>query len=416
MATNPLIPLQGRGPASFSSVFDVFQNALLSAQRQKEAPLRQRLLDAQATAAEQQVAPDAIQSAREQRRLQSVVTAASRINALDTTEQKLSFAKRRRKNLIDAGIDTSDTDAYIEAVESGDIEGSERLIQGAIKLGVERGLIKGPAATERFEAVTDAEGNVIAQRNVLTNKVFSDPRAVEVGAGLTNVKEAAGGGFIGIDDNGESVFIPAPENKLTTGQAKSLEISPEKEADIFKREQGLRKEFSNLSKDFIAVRDAHTRVLRSAKDPSAAGDLALIFNYMKVLDPGSVVRESEFATAEGAQAAIGDLEEQGSVVPNFVKRRVAKLVEGTRLLPEQRQDFVDRSQALFEGQLRNQSELADAFNEISVRSKVNPENVVIDFTLEDQPQKKDTGLTKEQVLSMTPAQRKELLQKLKGAE
>ena len=48
-----------------------------------------------------------------------------------------------------------------------------------------------------------------------------------------------------------------------------------------------RKEFTGLKpvKDFSEVSFAFSRIVRSAADPSPAGDLALIFNFMKVLDP-----------------------------------------------------------------------------------------------------------------------------------
>ncbi|MEM8882399.1 MAG: hypothetical protein AAGC82_17565, partial [Pseudomonadota bacterium] len=65
----------------------------------------------------------------------------------------------------------------------------------------------------------------------------------------------------------------------------------------FSDRQGLRKEFIGQTtvKDFRKQAEAFGRIDASAFEPSPAGDLALIFNYMKVLDPGSVVRESEFA-------------------------------------------------------------------------------------------------------------------------
>ena len=65
------------------------------------------------------------------------------------------------------------------------------------------------------------------------------------------------------------------------------------DVDVTER-SALRKEFTGLQKikDFSKVSDAYTRVVESSRDPSAAGDLALIFNYMKVLDPGPEPRRS----------------------------------------------------------------------------------------------------------------------------
>ena len=65
-------------------------------------------------------------------------------------------------------------------------------------------------------------------------------------------------------------------------------------------EEGMRKEVSALSKDYFTVRDSEAKINAVASDPSAASDLALIFSFMKVLDPGSVVREQEFANAQNA--------------------------------------------------------------------------------------------------------------------
>jgi hypothetical protein len=102
---------------------------------------------------------------------------------------------------------------------------------------------------------------------------------------------------------------------------------------------------------------------------------------MKVLDPGSTVREGEFATAQGAVAALGRAEKEGTVVPNFVKSAIDKLTKGTILLPGQRKDFVDRSGALFQGQQQSQQQNIDRFKGIAQRSGANPANVVFEFKL-----------------------------------
>lgn len=106
-----------------------------------------------------------------------------------------------------------------------------------------------------------------------------------------------------------------------------------------KGESDLRKEFTGNAevKDFGKQASAFGRVIASAENPSAAGDLALIFNYMKVLDPGSTVREGEFATAQNAAG-----------VPGRVISLYNNLIKGERLNPEQRGDFVQRSRMLFQ--------------------------------------------------------------------
>lgn len=126
--------------------------------------------------------------------------------------------------------------------------------------------------------------------------------------------------------------------------------------DKFDQASKLREELRKADPDFRKIKDAYGRIQASAVDPSPAGDLALIFNYMKLLDPGSTVREGEFATAQGAMGALDRAEESGEMVPNFVKSAVQRLFEGTRLIPEQRADFLDRSERLYQSQ-------ENAFNE-----------------------------------------------------
>ena len=150
-----------------------------------------------------------------------------------------------------------------------------------------------------------------------------------------------------------------------------------------KQESGLRKEFDKASGEFIKVRDAHTRVLKAAEDPSGAGDLALIFNFMKVLDPGSTVREGEFATAQSAAGV------DGRIIALY-----NQVVKGTRLSPPQRADFVNRSGRLFEGAVGNQSENRSRFEGIAKRGGLDPQNVVFEFKL-------PAGKTKKKVAEIT---------------
>ena len=81
-------------------------------------------------------------------------------------------------------------------------------------------------------------------------------------------------------------------------------------------------------------------------------DLALVFNFMKMQDPESVVRESEFATAEKARAWLTttEAEGKGATIPTPVKQAILKLQTGQRLLPEQRIDFINTAGSIFESQ------------------------------------------------------------------
>lgn len=141
-----------------------------------------------------------------------------------------------------------------------------------------------------------------------------------------------------------------------------------KNNDYFNKANKLRDDFNSLSKPFRETRDAYARIQASAKDPSAAGDLALIFNYMKTLDPGSTVREGEFATAQNS----------GSV-PDRVQAMYNNVIKGTRLAPEQRKDFVSRAAGLYKSQADIQQKQIDKFTQMAERYGLEPQDVVTDL-------------------------------------
>ena len=87
---------------------------------------------------------------------------------------------------------------------------------------------------------------------------------------------------------------------------------------------------------------------------------------MKMLDPGSVVRESEFANA----AATGSFGERFQAAGE-------RIVSGRRLSEEMRADFVSRSKQLMEAQNGSFENIATQFRGIAERRSLNPDNIVV---------------------------------------
>lgn len=100
-------------------------------------------------------------------------------------------------------------------------------------------------------------------------------------------------------------------------------------ADLARGEMGMRKEVSDRIKNDRSVVGMYQNLQSAASDPSAAGDLSMIFSYMKMLDPGSVVREQEFANAQNAAG-----------VPDQIRNAYNRALNGERLNPNQRRDFL----------------------------------------------------------------------------
>jgi hypothetical protein len=104
---------------------------------------------------------------------------------------------------------------------------------------------------------------------------------------------------------------------------------------IGEREEGLRREFNDLTKNYRVVADSYGRIQSAAE--SGPGDISMIFSYMKLLDPGSTVREGEFATAQNAGG-----------VPERIIAQYNRLKSGERLAPETRRQFLEQADLLYQ--------------------------------------------------------------------
>lgn len=155
-------------------------------------------------------------------------------------------------------------------------------------------------------------------------------------------------------------------NLTMSEKAKILGLDIGTKGGAFKDESSLRKEFINGSKDFVAVRDAFNKVQIAGQNVSAPGDLALIFNFMKMLDPGSVVRESEFNTAQFAAS-----------IPERFKASYNRVVKGTRLGPEARQEFVKEAGRILEAQTKTQRGREQQYTKLAETYGFDPANVVL---------------------------------------
>lgn len=161
-------------------------------------------------------------------------------------------------------------------------------------------------------------------------------------------------------------------------QTRQAEMQASKDTQLgMKKDQiagTLRQQRDSLptTRDTQQVLSAVQRIRESAKDPTAAGDLSLIFSYMKALDPGSVVREGEFANAQNAAG-----------VPDQIKNMYNRIRSGERLNPAQRADFVSQSEKLAQAQLKQQKKIDDFYVQAAKKRGLDPEDVIIDFAGSD---------------------------------
>jgi len=200
-------------------------------------------------------------------------------------------------------------------------------------------------------------------------------RAAELAQGDEALRQRAAkdlsdtlGTFISLAQKKKEMALDAKQGEALL-ELKKAEVLTKTKTDTTGIEEGLRKEFTRLSGEFITVRDAFARTQAAATQPTAAGDIALIFSYMKLLDPTSVVREGEFATAANAGG-----------VPDRIQATYNRLLRGERLSSDIRKDFLSRSRQLYGAQLSAHQKLRMEFGTLTERLGGRSENVLIDFT------------------------------------
>ena len=138
------------------------------------------------------------------------------------------------------------------------------------------------------------------------------------------------------------------------------------EQKTFENTQKLRSNFAQepIYKGFQEVKSAFSQINDGLNLKSPAGDLAAATKFMKILDPGSVVRESELAMAMKATGALDRLQ-------NYAKN----VVTGNKLTPTQRDDFKKLSQQFYNSSATQFNEKQAEYTDIAKRYGFNPTDV-----------------------------------------
>jgi hypothetical protein len=143
--------------------------------------------------------------------------------------------------------------------------------------------------------------------------------------------------------------------------------------DRIQYEDKIRDNFERAYKP-IADQEFSFQRLNASQD-NAAGDLALIFNYMKLLDPGSAVKETEFANAQNAAG-----------VDEKVRNLWNNLRSGERLNAAQRKEFRSQAADLFKPYKEKGDKLRARYTNEAKRLGLEPSAIFLSAPEEEQPQ------------------------------
>ena len=235
--------------------------------------------------------------------------------------------------------------------------------------------------------------------------LIQDPYAIAPGTvipkGLApQVVGSAEDGFFVVGGGGGRGGVPRPAAAPSTSPAAAPSTGPAAAPSTgpvplilgtgkaFAREKDLRNEFTKEMKPFTDLSQAFSKVEAAALNPSAAGDISLVYGYMKILDPGSTVMQGEQATASNAGG-----------IPDRVRAMYNKALTGETLAPTVRQDFYAQSQNLIESQRQMQRDIAARYTNIATQNKLDPTQVIFDpfQRIEKRPAKPAATATKKMV-------------------
>lgn len=149
--------------------------------------------------------------------------------------------------------------------------------------------------------------------------------------------------------------IEAQRAAIELAALKSGNLTPEQQAKSdetrFNQEEKLRKEWSGRTTRLTEAKANIATIRASAADGTGAGDIALITSFMKMLDPGSVVRETEFATARDTGGLLTKLQglatkvRSGSFLSDEQRKSFSKLA-GDYLAAAEKEGAVQRQQLM----------------------------------------------------------------------
>jgi hypothetical protein len=227
---------------------------------------------------------------------------------------------------------------------------------------------QGLAVGRTPEQIRAAVAPLVASASQIRAKIGGNPAALaaQVDAmltGPTGLEAATAAGRAKGTQEGVTQRTAAEVIQGPGGTGEGFIVDPAKRAE---EEGKLRDDYVARSKDFITLRDFKDRI--DSAPTTGAGDIALVFSYMKVLDPTSTVREGEYATANNAAG-----------VPDAIRGMWNKLVGGGNLSSDARTQIKSSANTIWTKAAERHSNLTNQFAAIAKRRGINPNNVIIDF-------------------------------------
>ena len=169
--------------------------------------------------------------------------------------------------------------------------------------------------------------------------------------------------------------LPAPVSE------KKPDMTPYQRIQL---EGSLRDDYRTDSKNYTEIKRQSAIIKSALADPSAAGTLSAATAYMKMLDPGSVVRESELGMAMQTQGMIDRLASYWTTIEM-----------GKVLTPTQKADFARLSDQYLEAAEEAQRNLNARYSDLASGAGIDPKRVImydVKQAATEKPKSRDIGI------------------------
>lgn len=237
------------------------------------------------------------------------------------------------------------------------VPGGEKIIESAAKSAEMRRAEEMAPITLRKESA-----EVISKE--LENKFKPEKFAAELGltqAQTEQAKASVAASRAAAAQSGAAAALAQAEARQMGAGVIPLDKRPEAESKF-------RKEYSDQTKGYQEVKSAYGRILAvsdpKTPDEEAAADLALVFNFMKMQDPGSTVNTGEFANAQNAAG-----------VPDRLRNAYNNLITGGRLNPTQRKAFKGQAENLYKVAGQQETTVRTGIGRIATGYGLKTENI-----------------------------------------
>lgn len=283
----------------------------------------------------------------------------AKVNAKAEADRVKAALETRTTNIARAASDTESLISRPSGVSQAELE----------RVAVARGL---PASDWR--TVLGARDTAVDETAALAAK----NRQGEATAKLAERKAVAPLGGGGGQSASELQRLRLEEARA---KAKERELAGTPEAQSRRstvESSALRKEFitrPEVEKASASAAEYENLNALATNPASAGGDLALVFSFMKVMDPGTAVKQEEFAATARAQGA------EGRIVT-----AIGNVISGQILSPEQRLDLARQAKVFRDLNRRRAEGVAKVYGDLATSSGFRPVDVLGDWAAAPAPE------------------------------